>query len=454
MTYRERYKDCLSYIDSYWEKITFKPTRQEIHKNIITIPHRYITPNDKKFNFIFYWDTYFMFRGLMGTKREWIMKEMVDNFIYLFKTYGIIPNFNSPAAINRSQPPFLSSMILDTYQVSIKTSGITTRILEMLAAFLPKATVNKKWLRVAIEKAKEEYNAVWNDPDNLYYHKVAEFGLNRYGDRDIGYAHSSELESGWDFTSRFYNRCNEFLPVDLNCYLYKYETDFATTGKIFKKPEDVRFWNTVAKKRHLALQKYLWNEKKGFFFDYNFVDKTQSDFLSLAGFVPLWAGVATKEQAKRMQKALKHFETDFGLTITAKESIAPQLPLSRIPKQYRPALADVLKPKQWDFPHIWPPLEYLTVIGLLRYGFLNDARRIMEKSVGTHAALFRKYKTFFEKIDGTTGKTAADFHYKTQAGFGWTNAIFYRYIMILDSLNVHEQILVGKSAPYKLSFLH
>ena len=70
--------------------------------------------------------------------------------------------------------------------------------------------------------AAREYDRVWNNSAE-YNHLVEKYNLNRYGDRDIGYAHSSELESGWDFTSRFYGRCNEFLPVDLNSYLYKYE---------------------------------------------------------------------------------------------------------------------------------------------------------------------------------------------------------------------------------------
>jgi len=63
-----------------------------------------------------------------------------------------------------------------------------------------------------MEVAKQEYELVWIDEENAYNHHVQNFGLSRYGDRDIGYAHSSELESGWDMTSRFYNRADQFLP--------------------------------------------------------------------------------------------------------------------------------------------------------------------------------------------------------------------------------------------------
>src|SRR5205823_607272 len=113
---------------------------------------------------------------------------------------------------------------------------------------------------------------------------------------------------------------------------------------------------------------------------------------SLAGFTPLWAGLATRAQAKVMVKKLPLFETQYGLTITSKGSLPPKLDLSKVPGRYRLTLEGILKPKQWDYPNIWSPLEYLTVMGLINYGFKKEARRIMEKSVRAHAALFRKYK--------------------------------------------------------------
>src|SRR3989344_7774632 len=78
--YKKEYKDCLKYIDSYWRRIIRRPAKQKIHHNFLKIPHHFVTPNDKKFSYIFYWDSFFIFRGLMGTKKEWIMKEMVENF--------------------------------------------------------------------------------------------------------------------------------------------------------------------------------------------------------------------------------------------------------------------------------------------------------------------------------------------------------------------------------------
>lgn len=454
--YKDQFTDCLSYIDTYWDRVIHKPQRKTINHHVVTIPHAFLTPNPKwlgKFGYIFYWDSFFMFRGLIGTKREWILKEQVNNLLYLFKRYGVIPNFNGPVSMGRSHPPFLSSMILDTYNGYYFPALKKGRFHKALFDLTP----HKKWLKSAVAIAKLEYETVWIDKERHYNHSVKDHTLARYGDRDIGYAHSSELESGWDFTSRFYNRCNEFFPIDLNVLLYKYERDFAKIAFHLEDREEEERWKAIAEKRKRDINAFLWDEKKGFFYDYSYTDARMSDFLSLASFTPLWAGLATKEQAEKMVKKLHVFETDYGLVINAKESLAPQVDLSIIPIRFRPAIEDVLEPKQWDYPNIWPPLEYLTVIGLLKYGFVQDAVRIMEKSVNAHAAIFRKYGTFLEKINCETGDKAATFHYDLQEGFGWTNAVFYRYVHILDTIHSNEDIYKQPKAsmpPYGLSILH
>jgi len=438
MNYHKEYRDCLEYIESFWDKAIQKPSRKVNSPERIKIPYSYLVPNTNKFNTIFYWDTFFMFKGLIGTKHSRIMKKMVNNFTYLFNKYGIIPNSNLHGLANRSQPPFLTSMILDTF--NSPNSGKQRWLIKNFIR--PLRTLERKaWLKKAMKVAKKEYDLVWLDPDGFYNHKVKENHLARYGDRDIGYSHSSELESGWDFTSRFYNRCGDFLPIDLNVYLYKYELDFIAASRLFKKEKNERSWLEKAKKRKAEINKLMWNNKVGFYFDFNYRLKEQSKFLSLAGFTPLWTGIPTEEQAERIVKKLKLFESPYGLFITAEKSLPRNIDLSKFNESYRSAIKDIIEPKQWDYPNIWPPLEYLTVIGLLRYGYLDQANEIMKKSVAAHARLFRKYGTFFEKINGLTGDKANDYHYENQQGFGWTNTVFYKYVEILEELSNKAEII-------------
>lgn len=411
--YSEKYSDCLKYIDLYWKRIIKDPQDAPPGRGFLKLPYPYMTPNDKKFSFLFYWDSFFMFRGLLGNNHTDVLSGVLSNYVYLLRTYGLIPNFNSHASTNRSQPPFFTTMIFDVYQ----------------------ETKKKKSLLKRMEWAKWEYENVWIDRDLNYNHSVEGFGLSKFGDRDVGYAHSSELESGWDFTSRFYNRCNEFLAVDLNALLYKYELDFIREAEeVTNDDASKKMWAKRAANRKKEMNKYMWDEEKGFYFDYDFVRGKKSKFYSLAGFVPMWSGVASAEQAKRMVTHLEKFETKNGLMITDSSSLPPELRAEIEHEDYRHTLIESIKPKQWDYPNIWPPVEYLVVIGLLKYGYITEAKRIMKNSLACEAKVFKKHGMFFEKINGLDGDVTPNYHYVNQGGFGWTNAIFYRYVQLLDHM--------------------
>lgn len=423
---------CLTFIDSYWNRIIHDAKDSHGDPHVIPLPYTYITPTDNR-NFQwkgsqFYWDSFFMLRGVIGTKRAWVLPKVTDNFIYLFNSFGIIPNTSLWAFLGHSQPPFLSSIIFDAYYSLKRAPGIAGTF---------RRPYVKAWLKKRIKVAKEEYWNVWEDT-KTYIHRVPEYGLSRYGDRDVGYHLTAERESGWDFTTRFYNRCGDFLPIDLNSLLHKYEKDFAKTANIVKKKDEEAYWEDRAAQRHSKMKQYMWNEKEGFFFDYDFKHKLQSEFYSLAGFVPMWAKLATYNEAKRMVKKLLLFETEYGLTVTAKKSLPPKLKFDHVPAAFRYSIEDLLEQKQWDYPHIWPPLEYLTVVGLLRYGFVEDAVRIMKKSIKANINVYKKYGALLEKLDVTTGEKPKTFWYPAQLGFGWTNAIFYRYIKILEFIEAKQ----------------
>jgi alpha,alpha-trehalase len=392
----------------------------------------------------------------MGTKRESIMKDMVENFFHIFNQFQIIPNLNTPASVNRSQPPFLTSMIRDIYFTPLNPHNPYKTVNGSLSQSVYHLK-HKKWLKKAIDLAKKEYELVWIDKDNFYNHSVKGYALARYGDRDIGYAHSSELESGWDMTSRFYNRCDHFLPIDLNCYLYKYEKDFAFFAQFFGETEESAMWEEKAAERAKQIQNLMWDKDEKFFYDYGHHYQRISHYFSLASYTPLWAGIATPEQAASLVKRLPLFESPYGLMIGAEESLPKPIDLSNIQQRYHDAINDIIKRKQWDYPNIWSPLEYLTVVGLLRYGYIEDAKRIMQKSIKAHAAVYRKYHTFFEKLDGETGEKGKGALYGDQEGFGWTNAIFYRYIHLLDAMengiNLYEEPKKAEP-PYNLAIIH
>jgi len=381
-----RYKDCLNGIKACWKELTFfVPKDRGIH---IGLPHKFVAPSVKGGIFKqdqFYWDSYFIVLGLIVSNKVSLAKGMVDNFVYMQKRFGIIPSRNRFFNLGISQPPFLSSMVREVF----------------------KATQDKKWLREMAKVIENEIVLYWMDGQRTEKH-LAYAGLSRYCDHYINDI-TAEHESGWDMTSRFSDRCLNYLPVDLNSLLYKYEIDLAEIYKTLGNSSKGKIYLARAAKRRKTISKLMWDERKGFFFDYNYKLKKQGGFYSLAGFYPLWSGLATKEQARKARAALKKFEYQWGLANTQKSALS---------KDFR----------QWDYPNGWANQQWIVIKGLLNYGYEDDARRLAEKWLDLNAKVFSKTGKFWEKYNVVTGDVGKRGRYPNQTGFGWTNAVFVKLV--------------------------
>lgn len=386
-TTNKRYAVCLKYIDAYWKKITFyRPRDKQLH---LGLPHKYIGPNNEIFKFdMFYWDSYFVILGLVKAHRVTLAKGMVDNFVYLFKRFGIIPMRNRYYNLGTSQIPFLTSMAFEVFETE----------------------KNKTWLKKVIQTAEAELNDYWMN-EHLTEKHIVYKKLSRYCDHYITHL-GAEHESGWDMTSRFHDRCLDYLPVDLNSCLYKYETDIARAYRLLKNYAKAKKYEDQARRRKKQMIALMWNEKAGFFFDYNKLKKNQNHFYSLAGFYPLWAGLATQAQAAAIrEKVLPVFEYDGGISNTQNHSLSPDI-------------------KQHDHPNGWPHQQWIVIKGLLNYGYREDAERIAKKWIDLNCTVFKQTGKFWEKYNVERcgiGAYNPD-RYVTQSGFAWTNAIFVRII--------------------------
>lgn len=378
------YEKCLKYIDNYWKKATFSFPRDK--GLYIGLPNKFVAPNHILFvNDQFYWDSYFIILGLVASGKVNLARGMVENFVYIYKRFNAIPPRNRFYNFGISQPPFLTSMILKVFSI----------------------TKDRKWLRNVSKTAEGELKNYWLDTKEIGKHLVYQ-GLSRY----CGHYRSdsvAEYESGWDMTSRFKEHCLDYLPVDLNTLLYKYEKDLAGIYKILNNRKKEKYYLRQAAKRKKVIYKLMWNNKKGFFFDYNYKEKKRSNFYSLAGFYPLWAKLVSNKEAKKIRKNIKKFECNGGLANTQKTGLFKGF-------------------KQWDYPNGWPNQQWIVIKGLFNYGFEEDAKRLAIKWLNLNKKMFLKTGKFWEKYDVVKGDIGKPSDYPTQEGFGWTNGIFVRLV--------------------------
>lgn len=390
----EDVQEAREYIARYWTKVErYHPKDDE---SLLGLPKPYLVPSYRVktgFDFMemYYWDSYFMVQGMLDPEHKELVSGILENLLALFKRFKVIPNASRTYLTGRSQPPFLTSLIFDVYE-----------------HYQP----GEAWLKSAIAVAEEEYKTVWlgvKKPNERQAYR----GLSRY--YDINYLHDlAEAESGWDMTPRFERRALNFLPVDLNALLYKYETDFARAARIFGDEEAARMWDTAAATRKRVMNELMWDRVKGLYYDYNFVKEKRGSVSSLAAYYPMWAGMVTEKQAAALVKALKRFEHKGGLSTT------DALPLGQF------VLGSL--PTQWAYPNGWAPLHFIVVQGLERYGYHAEARRLVLKWLRNNLDWFNDQKVFLEKYNVVSpDKPPVKGLYPSQTGFGWTNAVFERF---------------------------
>ncbi len=381
------------YIKNYWTKLErYHPKDDE---SLLGLPNTYLVPAFEEghpfdFNELYYWDSYFMVQGLLDEQHKDLVTGILEDLLFLQKRFRVIPNASRTYLMGRSQPPLLTSFIFDVYDT-----------------YNP----GKVWLRNAIHQAQDEYTTVWmgvKKPNARLVHH----GLSRY--YDINYLNDlAEAESGWDMTPRFNRRALDYLPVDLNAMLYKYETDFARAAEILNEPEEAKQWHKQARHRQKVMNELMWSNARGLYYDYNYAKERRGVVSSLAAYYPMWAGLATEKQARQLVKNLKKFEERGGLATTDNQGITRLVPGTI--------------PTQWAYPNGWAPLHFIVIKGLERYGYEYEARQIAMKWLRTNLNWFNEHGVFLEKYNVVTPeKPPAKGVYPSQTGFGWTNSIFER----------------------------
>jgi len=377
------------YIENTWSELTV--STKEDNDTHLGLPNPFIAPSahrveDFVFKDQFYWDTFFTIVPLIGTERHDLAVGMVDNLLFLLEKLGYVPNSNNRVHLGRSQPPLLSSMVDLVYQHD----------------------KDRSWLERAYGLLKKEYYQVWVSTEQPHLRRVYD-GLSRYY-HDNGTHRGAEDESGWDYTTRFEDETLNYLPIDLNSLLYKMEMDLSKFASEFGLDDEAKDWQEAANNRKEIVNRLLWNEENGLFFDYNYIKRRQSPVFSLAAYTTMFCGLAEEGQVSRLVENLSLFETEHGLATTKKTD-------------------EAIVGKQWASPNGWAPLHYLVVEGLKKYGYKQEARKIAEKWVKTVSNKYQQDGLVYEKynvVEPSNLPTSAI--YPDQYGFAWTNAVTLNFI--------------------------
>jgi len=440
------------------------------HPGLLYLPNPYVVPGGR-FNEMYGWDSYFIVRGLVDAGDLDLARSMVENFFFEIENYGAILNANRTYYLTRSQPPFLTSMILAVYDAE-KMVGHADREW-LIRAYSYAQRDYAQWTRapkLAGNTGLSRYFDVGTGPvpeiadDPTYYATVAGWliahpgistgylamkngnsGNNRNhgtgigpeihvpncqspacqnGDRvrftaDYYEGDRAMRESGFDVSFRFgpfSGSTHHFAPVCLNSLLYKAEKDLEEMARLLDRPQEALAWRHSAALRRKRINRFLWNPRLGIFTDYNFYTGRSSVYRYATTFYPLWTGLATKAQANAIMKNVSTFELPGGISMSGNQTGV-----------------------QWDKPYAWAPIQMLAVEGMRRYGFGVEAGRITKEFLSMVEENFLRDGTIREKYNALTRSSEVNVAAGYQSnviGFGWTNASF---MVLLHELTPEDQ---------------
>ena len=398
----------IDYLEQNWDSCIRENRVDE--DTLIGLPYPYTVPSPERFNEIYYWDTYFTNLGLLKSGRATLAKHNTDNMLYLVDKYGFMPNGNRTFYLNRSQPPFLSEMVRDIYDYYNDNTWLC-------GAYLTLKKEYDFWTTERItpiglcryDGNQTEEQAKQTKKDFLERVPVSEKDIDCV---DIARHSTCSCESGWDMNPRWNFEGYNFAPVDLNSLLYLFEKNMAYFAEKLSSGEN-ELWESRAEKRLEIMNKHMINSDN-LFFDYNFEKDSLSKIFSAASLYPLYANLATEEQAKAAVDNLHRLESNYGI-LTCEENIS-----------------DITY--QWDYPNGWACLQYIAIAGLLNYGYIDDARRIATKYTELVENVFDETGNLWEKYNVVDGNINVSNEYKMPPMMGWSAGVYIASKKILEEL--------------------
>lgn len=384
--------------------------------SLLPLPDPYIVPGGR-FHEIYYWDSYFTMLGLRESGQEDMIQNMVNNFAYMLRQFGHIPNGNRTYYLSRSQPPFFS-MMLDLLAEKKGDSVYVTyqdALQKEYDYWTDKTASTKHNVKMPDGSLLSRYYDQDQVPRQESFYEDSVLGRDTKSNRLLLYRDlRSCAESGWDFSSRWFRdganlstlRTTELVPVDLNGLMYHLELtlakSYAQTGDA---PKSARF-TAAAGARKKAINKYCWNPAANWYYDYDLASGTFSREKTIAGMSPFFFHIAPAGNISATKVLQKDFIKPGGVVTTLKSS-----------------------GQQWDAPNGWAPLQWITIKGLENYGRHDLAKDIALRWVALNTRVFHDTGKLMEKYNVVdTGLSGGGGEYPSQDGFGWTNGVLLKLI--------------------------
>ncbi|CAH0764744.1 unnamed protein product [Diatraea saccharalis] len=368
--------------------------------SIIYVDNPFIVPGGR-FREFYYWDSYWIIKGLLLSEMHQTARGMVTNFLDIVEKLGFIPNGGRIYYTMRSQPPLLIPMMKlvvdDTDDLSFLQRHIHTLDKEF-DFWITNHTVDvehdghKYKLTRFIDQSQGPRPESYKEDIDVALH------LDTKDKKEELYAElKSAAESGWDFSSRWFilngtNKGNltnlktrSIVPVDLNaimCWNAQLMSEFHAKLDNRQKAD---YYRMVHARYMEAIEKLLWHEDVGAWLDFNLESGRRRDYFYPSNIAPLWTGC--------YDKARKEYFVN--RVINYLDKVKVDVFEGGIPTTFEHS------GEQWDYPNAWPPLQYMFVTGLADTNIphaMQLANDIATKWVRSNFEVWKEKTAMLEKV--------------------------------------------------------
>jgi len=225
-------------------------------------------------------------------------------------------------------------------------------------------------------------------------------------------------ESGLDNSPRF-DAGLRLEAVDFNVFLSLECSAMADFARQLGRVDEAQAWAECHQRFNRLINERLWNDEKGFFFDYNQATQRQSEVVAVTGFLPLLCGAASGAQVERLAA---------WLSDPAAFATAVPLPTA-IPAPGKPVEKDM-----WRGP-MWVNTNWLVALGFEKCGRKDLANRLRESTMQEIERRYLQFGSLFEFYD-QDGVLAPDrlprkgrldshdSHHQVVHDYGWTATLY------------------------------
>eukprot|EP00475_Leptophrys_vorax_P018973 TRINITY_DN2591_c0_g1_i1.p1 TRINITY_DN2591_c0_g1~~TRINITY_DN2591_c0_g1_i1.p1 ORF type:complete len:754 (-),score=180.98 TRINITY_DN2591_c0_g1_i1:30-2291(-) len=391
----------------------------------------------------YYWDTYFVNKGLIASGMLHTAREVAENLLDFVERFGFVPNGARAYYKNRSQPPMLTLMVKDIFEAYMNQSIDQRFPMDWLDDNFD--TLVKEydfWMTIGQHAVKVQDKYVLN----RYYANVSSAAPRpeMYREDYLLASNITDLnqkqqfwgnliaaaETGWDFSSRWFSdRMSKdhtdtmnVIPVDLNVIMCKVEESLLEFSKYLDDDDSEKRFTDALKQRKEAIAEILWNPQYLQWTDFYLNPKDQEKqplINSASNYFPFWGSCFDSDDLVDADENI--IEIDYIVQALQDSGLLLPGGVSTTLQQTG---------QQWDFPNAWAPIQYILIDGLSNVGYNDLALELANRWIETTYLTYNSTGYMHEKYDARVlGQAGDGGEYAPQKGFGWTNGV------TLDLLN-------------------